>query len=406
MGIILDSISALVVNSINRRRNRISRPLIDVVNTNDMIMCGGSDIRNYRGRDIFTLAGELKINTCIQALQQAKKDKRAVILLCDDSYIANVLSYIDEGSESIFGVNVSYSPLVDFNSRTTSDDIMCFFKRIIRSYYKNNESEIEVVFGVIQMVISILETNGVHYITLENIDTISSEMFKNNEWVFIKRVEELIGHSFLSEWMDYLTLTWDLSKTKYQVFWKSFMNAIGKYRCNTGVVKSIYSLISSQESNNSIICKLHPSDKMLKSILLSEIEMTYKYANRCNLIDYHVELPNVEEYSFLTRIRYSFIGNSLRELGINKMPFDNPTLICLGVNNLDAEDIMSLLVYTGHWIRVTVGHGIRPNHLNIGFTGTEIKPITPSDLSSLRIHDGSALRIDHNGYAFIDNIFF
>lgn len=257
----MDSISALAVNSINRRRNRMSRNLFDVVNTNDMIMCGGVDVRtDNRGRDILTLAGKLKINTCFQALQQAKKDKRPAIFLCDDSYIANAYSYVDERTELVFGVNASYSPLVDFNSRTTSDDIMNFFKRIIKSYYNKNESDVEIVFGVIQMIVSILETKGIHYITLENIDTLSSELFKNNEWVFIKKVEDLIGHSFLSEWKDYLTLTWDSSKTRYQVFWKSFMNAIEKYSCSTKVVKSIYSIISSKASDSRIICKLQSSD--------------------------------------------------------------------------------------------------------------------------------------------------
>ena len=99
------------------------------------------------------------------------------------------------------------------------------------------------------------------------------------------------------------------------------------------------------------------------------------------------------------------IGNSLRELGIENMIYNAPTFICLGVNGMDARNILESLVTTGNWIRVTGGFGYMPHRMATGITMAERTAITENDLSIMRSRAGSALCIDANGYTFIDGLF-
>lgn len=409
MGIILDSIPALIVNSINNRRNRINRNLFNVINTHNLIMCGGNDIvPDNRGNDILTLSGELKINTCFQALYSSKERHKPAVFFCNTNYRPSIIQNLNDSEELIFGENVSYSPLATLGYEIKTDDIIQFFDRIIKSNYGIHYTyETDAILGVIKMITAILESVGNEYITVENINIISNDLFCCNETEFIKKVKSRIGCDFSPCWKNYLTLQWDISQTKYHSFWSSFMNSIEKYNCKkTNITESLYSILSDNASRNIVVCPLSPSnDKMLKSILMSEMEMINRTVNNFNLIDYHVSLLEFKDYYFMKNVNYCIVGNSLYELGIERMIFNNPTLVCLGVENSDAEDIINLLVATGHWIRVTVGYGIRPGHLNVGFAGAEIKPITTSDLSTARIHEGSAMQINSNGYTFIQNVF-
>jgi hypothetical protein len=295
-------------------------------------------------------------------------------------------------------------------SQINANHMIEFFKRVIKGYLgrQNTDNDFVVLSGIIEMIISILKYKGNEYISIPNIDAVSSDLFNNDAMAFTKETEKKIGIKFPREWVNYLILNWDVASTSYSRFWTNFMSSINKYKCKTSKrIESLYSVLSGNTKNKIVVCNLLPEDNLLKSILLSEMETIYSYIPPFSLVDYHVPLPVNMNYSFLSNVNYCLVGNSLRELGLSgNVSFHNPEFVCLGVNASDANDIMNLLVSTGRWTRVNVGlEGIRPMRGGgVSFLPAEIQPITQSNLSFSKIHDGSALKINDTGYVFISNI--
>ena len=410
MGIIADSIPALIARSVNNRRNHINRVLFDIICTRNVIVCGGNDIdQDRRGREILTLSGEFKINTCIQAVQNALSSHKSAVLFFDQDYYPNIdTSFLYSQFQDnicVMGEDCTYEPLSTLDYNTSEDDIVQFFDRVLNYYYKgNNSSSYEDSMSICKMIVNILASIGSDYITIENINSIANDLFKNSEITFKNIIEAQAP--FSSKWNDFITFEWENAKSRFHSFWHSFMNGLGKFKCSGQKgSNSLYGMLYNRNSANVCIFPLRNSDGLLKNIILSEIEMIYGKIPIFDFIDYHVALPTSRDYSFLERIRPCIIGNSLHKLGIERLPFQDPTLVCLGVNAQDAEDILNSMVSTGHWIRENIGYGFRPRHLHVGFAGAEIKPITSSDLSFSNIPEGSAFRIDDRGYTYISNLF-
>ena len=410
MGIIADSIPALIARSINNRRNHINRVLFDTICTRNVVVCGGNDIvQDWRGREILTLSGEFKINTCVQAVQNALSSQKGAVLFFDQDYNPNIDTSVFysqfQDNICVMGENCTYEPLSTLDYNTSEDDIVQFFDRVLNYYYKgNNFSSYEDSISICKMIINILASIGSEYITIDNMDSIANNLFENSEISFKNIIEAQAP--FSSKWNDFITFEWESAKSRFNSFWYSFMNGLGKYKCSGQKgIKSLYGILYNQNSANLCIFPLRNSDGLLRNIILSEIEMIYGRIPTFDFIDYHVALPTNRDYSFLQNIRPCIIGNSLYKLGIERLPFQNPTLVCLGVNAQDAEDILNSMVSTGHWIRENIGYGFRPRHLHVGFAGAEIKPITSSDLSFSNIHEGSAFKIDDRGYTYVSNLF-
>ena len=292
------------------------------------------------------------------------------------------------------------------DARISDADISSFFERIVRDYFQTNQNDYYAVMGAINMIVNILSESGQEYITIENISSITMDLLTYDEREFINRVERKTGRGFSDRWFHYLTLDWKDIQIKFGVFWSAFEQSLGKYsNPNAQIRESLYSIFTRPNSGNICYCAISSSDSLLKSIVMSEMEMIYGYIDYFQIIDYHVALPFRENNYFLSTIDMCLIGNSLRELGIENMIYNAPTFICLGVNGMDARNILESLVTTGNWIRVTGGFGYMPHRMATGITMAERTAITENDLSIMRIRDGSALCIDANGYTFIDGLF-
>ena len=98
-----------------------------------------------------------------------------------------------------------------------------------------------------------------------------------------------------------------------------------------------------------------------------------------------------------------FIGSTFRGLGLTNCVILHPTLCCLGVSALDANDIFKMFITNGIVHHVTVGLG---HHAAFTFAGVQEPPIPPDRLLTANIHDGSALILSEKGSKFISLLFF
>ena len=90
-------------------------------------------------------------------------------------------------------------------------------------------------------------------------------------------------------------------------------------------------------------------------------------------------------------------------LGLANCIILHPTLCCLGVSALDANDIFKMFITNGIVHHVTVGLG---HHAAFTFAGVQEPPIPPDRLLTANIHDGSALILSEKGSKFISLLFF
>lgn len=120
------------------------------------------------------------------------------------------------------------------------------------------------------------------------------------------------------------------------------------------------------------------------------------------MIDYFVELKGIQEYRYDEGRICRFIGNSYNSLGISQVNLLNPVCMCLGVNASDARDIIKQMVSNGSLVETNMGFASPGSH--VGFTNNVRGVITEDMLSALRIPDGSAFRLDSNGFTLIHNL--
>ena len=412
MGILGDLLPVWMAHGMNRRRNHISRRRIDFVHggnqTDHLILCGGEDaVRNNRNERVLTLSGEMKIDTFCTAIEDAQARKQPVLCLypaadapdlpLDDIRFAQ--------TPVIFGVNATYAPLLVLEESVTEADLYAFFDRVARDYFgKDNTSDLYCVRNTMQMLLNLLSALGADYLTMENLSILANDLFELDGRQFMRQVAHRTGQEFPNRWRDYLILEWDGAKTKFHAFWNTFTQCLQKYTVNgSDRRESLYSVLS--QPGAVCLCQLDFSDHFLKSVLLSELELIAGSIGKIKLVDYRVPLPLDGKHPFLAELDSCLLGDSFRKLGIERMVYPNPTIVCFGVNAADAADILESLVAVGRWIRTSGGYGFRPGHLDIHFSGAEIRPLTENDLSIRQIREGSALRIDGNGYTFIDNLF-
>ena len=123
------------------------------------------------------------------------------------------------------------------------------------------------------------------------------------------------------------------------------------------------------------------------------------------LIDYDISCKTLESSSLLQTApgQMLFIGSTFRGLGLANCIILHPTLCCLGVSALDANDIFKMFVTNGIVHHVTVGLG---HHAAFTFAGVQEPPIPPDRLLTANIHDGSALILSEKGSKFISLLFF
>lgn len=133
---------------------------------------------------------------------------------------------------------------------------------------------------------------------------------------------------------------------------------------------------------------------------LSELILVHELNVNYELIDYYVPLKGIQKYRYDEGRICKLIGDSFDSIGIAQTNFVNPVCICLGVNASDAKDIIRQMVASGNLIETNMGFDSHGSH--VGFSNNVRKIINEDML--FRIPDGSAYRLDSQGFTFIHSL--
>ena len=160
--------------------------------------------------------------------------------------------------------------------------------------------------------------------------------------------------------------------------------------------RSLYSCLA--DGKLCVLCSPPAGQEMLTAALLGEMEVFQKCRRDFCLIDYDVSCKTLESSSLLQTApgQMLFIGSTFRGLGLANCVILPPTLCCLGVSALDANDIFKMVITNGIVHHVTVGLG---HHAAFTFAGVQEPPIPPDRLLTANIHDGSALTAADAAYS-------
>lgn len=404
MGLLRNAAAAMIVRYENHRRNHFHIHNADVIPLDGkVIVCGGIKGRqnNKIGTYDLSMAEVIKLETFYQSVESAGKKRYGTVCVYSDYFpdpdIAEI--QLDEKEIAWFGMNVSYDPL---DSGNLCDDgietVFNFFNRIIQPYCKRMPGVSSAVLcGCVRMLLSILYQGlGAAFVTYENLSILVKNM-KKTQIDFQEYVRQSMDYAM--DWENFLTLSWDDACRQFFPFWDNMCGVIVRKKVNYASSDSLYSALL---NGKLCVMKLPANNLLLRDILFSELMLVHEKRCMYDFIDYYVPLTGMGEYRYLENAQSMMIGDSLRTLGIDDMPFVNPTIICLGLNPIDAHEMVEAMVATGNWIQTTFGIGLNGSHVT--FTTADRKPVTESSFTIQSIRDGSAYRIDQRGFTFIRSL--
>lgn len=405
MGLLGNAVAAMIVRHGNHRRNHLYTRNADMIPLNGkIIVCGGiqGQQNNKLGTYDLSIAEEIKLEAFYQSVESAGKKGYGTICVYSDGHfpdpdIAGI--QLNEKEMAWFGVNVSYNPLDSGNLCWDGiEAVFNFFDRIIQLYCKRMQGVSGAVLGgCVRMLLSILYNGlGAAFVTYENLRLLVNSM-KKSQIDFQGYVERSMGYVF--EWENFLTLSWDDACRQFFPFWDNMCGVIGRKTVNHASADSLYSALL---NGKLCVVKLSANDLLFRDILFSELILAHEKRCKYDFIDYYVPLAGMDEYRYLENAQSMIIGESLRTLGIDKAPLVNPTILCLGLNPMDAHEMVEAMVATGNWIQTSFG--FEPHGSHVAFATTDRKPVTESSFTIQNIRDGSAYRIDQRGLTFIRSL--
>lgn len=406
MGIIGNLMAAFAVRGYNRHHYHLGSRLFDFVpDSVNLVICGGRN-GSYLSDGSYkcTNADEIKAEVFYSSCEELKNRSYGAVALYDSLHIPTVsIDQLEIDREKIleFGRDISYTPL---NSSLVGKDgiqhVYDFFERIILTYCKRAKRESTILLDCIKMVIDLIYVSlGGDYLTYTNIDKIIRELMNKGQLDFEDYIKHQLHIGLDSEWADFLTLSWDEIRKNLIPFWKEFEGAISSRKV---IGSSTESLLSGLSKGKLCIIDSRSKMDMFIDIVLSELVLVNEFNIKYGLIDYFVELKGIQEYRYDEGRICRFIGNSYSSLGISQVNLLNPVCVCLGVNASDARDIIKQMVSNGSLVETNMGFASRGSH--VGFTNNVRGVITEDMLSALRIPDGSAFRLDSNGFTLIHNL--
>lgn len=405
MGLLGNAITAMIARHGNHQRNHLYTRNADMLPLDGkIIVCGGIQGRqnNKIGTYDLSIAEEIKLEAFYQSVESAGKKAYGTVCVYSDCHFPDpdmAGIQFDKKEIAWFGVNVSYNPLDSGNLCCDGiEAVFNFFNRIIQSYCKRMPGVSSAVLGgCTRMLLNILYCGlGAAFVTYENLCILVNNM-KKSQIDFQEYVEHSMGYIF--DWENFLTLSWDDVCRQFFPFWNNMCGVIGRKTVNCASSDSLYSALL---NGKLCVVKLSANDLLFQDILFSELILAHEKRCMYDFIDYYVPLIGMDEYRYLENAQSMIIGDSLRMLGIDKMPFVNPTILCLGLNPIDAHEMVEAMIATGNWIQTTFG--FEPYGSHVTFATVDRKPVTESSFTIQNIRDGSAYRIDQRGLTFIRSL--
>lgn len=395
MGIFADMLLAAGLRRHDRHVNHISNSLFgSLPEKGRCILCGGVDSGE------FSNAKQIKLHAFSSRLQRAARKGLPTLCLYSGTLPsegpdAAVRQLREQYPDKVvrLGQDIAYLP---FDRNVDVEDAMRILSGPVHIYVQKAQASPGEILSFLRTMLQLLHEHWPpEMFTFSNLDIMMQSFGKNAAEFLSTLPPDAIQQAEHS-----LNLSWS---TGVDGFWKAFRSQCAVPGPPGVRRRSLYSCLA--DGKLCVLCSPPAGQEMLTAALLGEMEVFQKCRRDFCLIDYDVSCKTLESSSLLQTApgQMLFIGSTFRGLGLANCIILHPTLCCLGVSALDANDIFKMFVTNGIVHHVTVGLG---HYAAFTFAGVQEPPIPPDRLLTANIHDGSALILSEKGSKFISLLFF
>lgn len=395
MGIFADMLLAAGLRRHDQHVNHISNSLFgSLPEKGRCILCGGVDSGE------FSNAKQIKLHAFSSRLQRAARKSLPTLCLYSGTLPsegpdAAVRQLREQYPDKVvrLGQDISYLP---FDRNVDVEDAMRILSGSVHIYVQKAQASPGEILSFLRTMLQLLHEHWPpEMFTFSNLDIMMQSFGKNAAEFLSTLPPDAVQQAEHS-----LNLSWS---TGVDGFWKAFRSQCAVLGPPGVRRRSLYSCLA--DGKLCVLCSPPAGQEMLAAALLGEMEVFQKCRRDFCLIDYDVSCKTLESSSLLQTApgQMLFIGSTFQGLGLANCIILHPTLCCLGVSALDANDIFKMFITNGIVHHVTVGLG---HHAAFTFAGVQEPPIPPDRLLTANIHDGSALILSEKGSKFISLLFF
>lgn len=395
MGIFADMLLAAGLRRHDQHVNHISNSLFgSLPGKGRCILCGGVDSGE------FSNAKQIKLHAFSSRLQRAARKSLPTLCLYSGTLPsegpdAAVRQLREQYPDKVvrLGQDISYLP---FDRNVDVEDAMRILSGPVHIYVQKAQASPGEILSFLRTMLQLLHEHWPpEMFTFSNLDIMMQSFGKNAAEFLSTLPPDAVQQAEHS-----LNLSWS---TGVDGFWKAFRSQCAVLGPPGVRRRSLYSCLA--DGKLCVLCSPPAGQEMLTAALLGEMEVFQKCRRDFCLIDYDVSCKTLESSSLLQTApgQMLFIGSTFQGLGLANCIILHPTLCCLGVSALDANDIFKMFITNGIVHHVTVGLG---HHAAFTFAGVQEPPIPPDRLLTANIHDGSALILSEKGSKFISLLFF
>lgn len=339
MGIFADMLLAAGLRRHDQHVNHISNSLFgSLPEKGRCILCGGVDSGE------FSNAKQIKLHAFSSRLQRAARKSLPTLCLYSGTLPsegpdAAVRQLREQYPDKVvrLGQDISYLP---FDRNVDVEDAMRILSGPVHIYVQKAQASPGEILSFLRTMLQLLHEHWPpEMFTFSNLDIMMQSFGKNAAEFLSTLPPDAVQQAEHS-----LNLSWS---TGVDGFWKAFRSQCAVLGPPGVRRRSLYSCLA--DGKLCVLCSPPAGQEMLTAALLGEMEVFQKCRRDFCLIDYDVSCKTLESSSLLQTApgQMLFIGSTFQGLGLANCIILHPTLCCLGVSALDANDIFKMFITNG-----------------------------------------------------------